>query len=86
MTRYARSEALFEEARSVVAGGVNSNVRYDAAPVPLFFTRAEGAYLYDADGNEFVDYVLGNGPAILGHAPRAVTGNGAPSARVWPGV
>ena len=73
MTRYARSEALFEEARSVVAGGVNSNVRYDAAPVPLFFTRAEGAYLYDADGNEFVDYVLGNGPAILGHAPRAVT-------------
>ncbi len=73
MTRYARSEALFEEARSVVAGGVNSNVRYDAAPVPLFFSRAEGAYLYDADGNDYVDYQLGNGPAILGHAPRAVT-------------
>ena len=73
MTRYARSEALFEEARSVVAGGVNSNVRYDAAPVPLFFARAEGAYLYDVDGNDYVDYQLGNGPAILGHAPRAVT-------------
>jgi glutamate-1-semialdehyde 2,1-aminomutase len=38
--------------------------------VPLFFERGEGARLYDVDGNVHIDYVLGNGPAILGHAPK----------------
>ena len=37
--------------------------------MPLFFARGEGARLYDVDGNVHIDYVLGNGPAILGHAP-----------------
>ncbi len=43
-----------------------------ATPVPLFFARGEGARLYDVDGNVHIDYVLGNGPAILGHAPKPV--------------
>jgi glutamate-1-semialdehyde 2,1-aminomutase len=66
-----RSVELFERARRCIPGGVHSNVRLDAPPV--FFTRGEGAWLWDADGNDYVDYLLGQGPAFLGHAPAAVT-------------
>lgn len=69
---YARSEALYAEASRTLAGGVSSNVRYASAPVPLFFARGEGPFLFDEDGNRHIDYILGNGPAILGHAPPAV--------------
>ncbi|HZY55355.1 MAG TPA: aspartate aminotransferase family protein [Reyranella sp.] len=72
MRSYAKSIALYERTRKRLAGGVSSNVRYAATPVPLFFTRGEGARLYDVDGNVHIDYVLGNGPAILGHAPPPV--------------
>jgi len=72
MRSYARSIALYERTRKTLAGGVSSNVRYASAPVPLFFERGEGARLYDVDGNVHIDYVLGNGPAILGHAPKPV--------------
>jgi glutamate-1-semialdehyde 2,1-aminomutase len=72
MRSYAKSIALYEKTRKHLAGGVSSNVRYAATPVPLFFARGEGARLYDVDGNVHIDYVLGNGPAILGHAPRKV--------------
>jgi glutamate-1-semialdehyde 2,1-aminomutase len=72
MRSYARSIALYEEAKRCLAGGVSSNVRYASAPVPLFFERADGARLIDVDGNAHIDYILGNGPAILGHAPRTV--------------
>jgi glutamate-1-semialdehyde 2,1-aminomutase len=72
MRSYAKSIALYEKTRRHLAGGVSSNVRYASTPVPLFFERGEGARLYDVDGNVHIDYVLGNGPAILGHAPRPV--------------
>ncbi|MSP77209.1 MAG: aspartate aminotransferase family protein [Rhodospirillaceae bacterium] len=72
MRSYAKSIALYERTKKTLAGGVSSNVRYAATPVPLFFERGEGARLYDVDGNVHIDYVLGNGPAILGHAPKAV--------------
>ncbi len=72
MRSYAKSIALYERTRKSLAGGVSSNVRYAATPVPLFFTRGEGARLFDVDGNVHIDYVLGNGPAILGHAPPKV--------------
>jgi glutamate-1-semialdehyde 2,1-aminomutase len=72
MRSYAKSIALYERTRKTLAGGVSSNVRYAATPVPLFFERGDGARLYDVDGNVHIDYVLGNGPAILGHAPKAV--------------
>jgi glutamate-1-semialdehyde 2,1-aminomutase len=72
MRSYAKSIALYERTRKSLAGGVSSNVRYAATPVPLFFVRGEGARLYDIDGNVHIDYVLGNGPAILGHAPKPV--------------
>lgn len=72
MRKYDKSIALYERTRKHLAGGVSSNVRYASTPVPLFFARGEGAKLYDVDGNVHIDYVLGNGPAILGHAPKPV--------------
>jgi glutamate-1-semialdehyde 2,1-aminomutase len=72
MRSYDRSIALWEETRRHLAGGVSSNIRYASMPVPLFFERGEGARLYDVDGNVHIDYILGNGPAILGHAPSPV--------------
>src|SRR3954468_5695345 len=72
MRSYAKSIALSDNTRQHLAGGVSSNVRYASVPVPLFFARGEGARLYDVDGNVHIDYVLGNGPAILGHAPKPV--------------
>jgi glutamate-1-semialdehyde 2,1-aminomutase len=69
---YARSIELYRRASAVMAGGVNSNFRALNRPVPLFIERGEGAYLWDVDGNKYIDYVLGLGPVILGHAPKPV--------------
>lgn len=70
---YARSARYYEEAQRYMPGGVNSNFRLGMEPFPLFFERAEGCKLCDVDGNEYVDYALGMGPVILGHADPAVT-------------
>jgi glutamate-1-semialdehyde 2,1-aminomutase len=70
-----RSAALFERARAVIPGGVNSPVRAFRAVggTPRFFVRGRGAWLWDADGNRYVDLVLSWGPLIAGHAhPRVV--------------
>ena len=72
MQSYARSEELYAEALDHLAGGVSSNFRYGTVPVPLFYTHAEGPRLHDVDGNTYIDYMLANGPAILGHAPAPV--------------
>ncbi|MFQ6015567.1 MAG: glutamate-1-semialdehyde 2,1-aminomutase [Anaerolineae bacterium] len=68
--KFDRSKALFAEAREVLPGGVDSPVRAFRAVggQPLFIQRGEGPYLYDADGNRYIDYVLSWGPLILGHA------------------
>ncbi len=69
------SERLWEQARKLMPGGVNSPVRAFGAVggTPRFIERGEGAYLYDVDGNRYVDYVLSWGPLVLGHAhPRVV--------------
>jgi len=71
----SRSQQLFAEAKTLLPGGVDSPVRAFRAVggQPLFIDRGEGAYLFDVDGNRFVDYVLSWGPLILGHAhPRVV--------------
>ena len=64
-----KSELLFEEARKVMPGGVNSPVRAFRAVhmAPRFITRADGAYVYDEDGRAYIDYVCSWGPMILGH-------------------
>jgi glutamate-1-semialdehyde 2,1-aminomutase len=69
---FSESMRLVREGARVVPGGVNSNFRLGIAPTPLVFERAEGAYLYDVDGNEFIDYFLGMGPMLLGHRPSSV--------------
>jgi glutamate-1-semialdehyde 2,1-aminomutase len=65
-----RSSALFKEAQDYIPGGVNSPVRAfnGVGGTPIFFDRGEGAYLYDVDGNSYIDYVGSWGPMILGHA------------------
>ncbi|WP_217698224.1 aspartate aminotransferase family protein [Novosphingobium mathurense] len=63
----SKSDAYHEAARGIIPGGVNSNVRLGGWP--LCFESARGPILVDLDGNEYVDYALGMGPAILGHAP-----------------
>jgi glutamate-1-semialdehyde 2,1-aminomutase len=65
-----QSETLFAAAQKVIPGGVNSPVRAFRAVggQPLFIERGQGPYLFDADGNRFIDYVLSWGPLILGHA------------------
>lgn len=64
------SEKLFNEAQKHIPGGVNSPVRAfkSVGGVPPFIARAQGAYVYDADGNAYLDFVGSWGPAILGHA------------------
>jgi glutamate-1-semialdehyde 2,1-aminomutase len=70
MASHTRSEALFAEALNCIPGGVNSPVRAFRAVggQPFFADRARGCRVWDVDGNEYVDYVLTWGPAILGHA------------------
>ena len=70
----SRSAELFARAREVLVGGVNSPVRAmrSIGRDPLFIDRAEGAYVWDADGARYVDYLATWGPAILGHAHPAV--------------
>ncbi len=66
---FTNSEKLFKEAQEVIPGGVNSPARAFGAVggQPLFIERAKGPYIWDADGNRYIDYVLSWGPLILGH-------------------
>lgn len=70
MLEIERSIAFFEEAQQVMPGGVSSPVRAFGAVggQPLFIDHGDGAYIYDVDGNRYIDYVLSWGPLILGHA------------------
>jgi glutamate-1-semialdehyde 2,1-aminomutase len=72
--RYARSKELFAAAQTVIPGGVNSPVRAfrGVGGTPIFFRQGDGAYVWDEDGNRYIDYVLSWGPLLLGHAHPAV--------------
>ena len=63
----ARSEELFEKAKTLMPGGVNSPVRA-FQPYPFFTERAKGSHLFDIEGKKYIDYCLAYGPLILGHA------------------
>lgn len=67
---YEKSKQLFTRAQESIPGGVNSPVRAfkSVGGTPLFIEKAKGAYLYDADGNQYIDYIASWGPMILGHA------------------
>src|SRR3990172_397433 len=65
-----KSIALFQQAKTLIPGGVDSPVRAfrSVGGQPLFIERGEGPYLFDVDGNRYIDYVLSWGPLIAGHA------------------
>ena len=70
MNNIEKSLALFDHAKSLMPGGVNSPVRAfkNINGNPIFFEKAKGAYLFDADGNEYIDYIGSWGPMIMGHS------------------
>ncbi len=68
-----KSRQLFDALSKVMAGGVGSADRALVAPHPIFIDRGQGSRMWDVDGNDYVDYLLGYGPLVLGHAhPRLV--------------
>ena len=69
-----QSESLFKRAQLSIPGGVNSPVRAfkSVGGNPIFMKSAKGAYMYDADGNQYIDYISSWGPMILGHGYKDV--------------
>src|SRR3954462_10072385 len=69
-----KSLQLFSRANHFIPGGVNSPVRAfkSVGGTPVFMKRAKGAYLYDVDGNQYIDYISSWGPMILGHGHEEV--------------
>lgn len=65
------SQELFEESKKIIPGGVSSPVRA-FKPYPFFVDKGEGSYIYDVDGNCYIDHCLAYGPLILGHADKTV--------------
>ncbi len=72
--KFSKSEKLFKEALTLMPGGVNSPVRAFSSVErnPLYIKKAKGAYIFDEDGNKFIDYVGSWGPMILGHSHKTV--------------
>jgi glutamate-1-semialdehyde 2,1-aminomutase len=66
---FAKSQELFQRAQKSIAAGVNSGIRKMEAPVPLYFARGSGPNLWDVDGNHYLDFQLGQGALLYGHAP-----------------
>jgi glutamate-1-semialdehyde 2,1-aminomutase len=71
--RFQRSRALFERAQGSIAGGVNSGIRKMEVPVPLYFSHGKGSRLFDVDGNEYIDFQIGQGAILYGHAPEGMS-------------
>ena len=80
--KFSRSEELFARAGRSIAGGVNSGIRKMERPVPLYFARGDGPRLWDVDGNEYIDFQIGQGALLYGHAPRGMADAIAAQARL----
>ena len=70
--KFSSSKEWFDRGRTLFAGGITHQTRF-TSPFPPHFQRAEGAFKYDVDGNEIIDYVMGNGSLLMGHTPSEVT-------------
>ena len=68
---FGKSVEWYERGKTLFAGGITHQTRF-TSPFPAYIERAEGAHKYDVDGNQIVDYVMGNGSLLLGHTPPAV--------------
>ena len=71
-----KSKEMIDEAKQIIPGGVQHNLAFNY-PFPLVFTKAEGAKLYDIDGNEYYDLLQEGGPTVLGSNPKIVREKGA---------
>jgi glutamate-1-semialdehyde 2,1-aminomutase len=69
---FEQSRQLYDRACKTTPGGIHSNVRKIWQPTPMFYDYGKGSHVWDADGNEFIDYVLARGPLLLGHSPEPV--------------
>lgn len=69
--KFVRSRQWYERGQNAFAGGVTHQSRF-TAPYPTYYESASGPFKYDVDGNEIVDYVMGNGSLLLGHSPEGV--------------
>lgn len=69
---FENSQALYDRAAKVIAGGVNSGIRKLEQPVPLYFTHGKGSRLWDEDKNEYIDFQTGQGALLYGHAPEGM--------------
>lgn len=79
---FARSQELFLRAQRSIAAGINSGIRKMEAPVPLYFARGSGPNLWDVDGNHYLDFQLGQGALLYGHAPGGMADAIAAQARL----
>src|ERR1700712_5485664 len=79
---FPRSQELFQRAQKSIAAGINSGIRKMEAPVPLYFSRGSGASLWDVDGNHYLDFQLGQGALLYGHAPAGMAEAMAGQARL----
>ena len=80
------SDKLFEKSKNHIAGGVNSPVRAfkSVGGSPIFFRKSRGCYLYDEDGNKYLDFVGSWGPMILGHSNNTCL-RGSNGGTLWSG-
>ncbi|MBL9179879.1 MAG: aspartate aminotransferase family protein [Verrucomicrobiaceae bacterium] len=69
---FPKSAELFARAQHSIAAGINSGIRKMEAPVPLYFDHGSGSRLYDVDGNESIDFQIGQGAILYGHAPKGM--------------
>jgi glutamate-1-semialdehyde 2,1-aminomutase len=69
--KFAKSLDWYERGKTAFAGGVTHQSRF-TSPFPTYYVRGKGPFKYDVDGNEIIDYVMGNGSLLLGHSPPAV--------------
>ncbi|WP_395738050.1 aspartate aminotransferase family protein [Prosthecobacter sp.] len=69
---YTQSRQLFQRAARSIAAGVNSGIRKLEQPVPLYFQYGRGPRLWDVDGNEYIDFQIGQGALLYGHAPEGM--------------
>lgn len=78
---FPKSAELFARAQRSIAAGVNSGIRKMEVPVPLYFDHGQGSRLFDVDGNEYIDFQIGQGAILYGHAPAGMADAIAEQAR-----
>ena len=70
--KFAKSIEWYERGQSLFAGGITHQTRF-TSPFPAYFEHAEGAFKYDVDDNQIIDYIMGNGSLMMGHSPPEIT-------------